>query len=79
MGGDLETMDVVSRFVLLGSKEFESTSIYMARVSTVPNQPLIHNYGHGILLRVRAKWVCKAYKLKKLGWLPMLGGFAITP
>jgi hypothetical protein len=48
----------------------------MAGVSTKPAHPLTWDCGHRIRLSAQEKWVCKACRLKKLGWSPRLGGFA---
>jgi hypothetical protein len=40
--------------------------------------PLMVDCGHGILFRVHAKWVHKAWRLTKLGRSPRLGGFATS-
>jgi hypothetical protein len=50
----------------------------MLGLSTAPDHPLMVDCGHGILFRVHAKWVCKAWRLKKFGQSPRMRGFATS-
>jgi hypothetical protein len=52
---------------------------YIAGARTAPAHPLAVDCGHGTFLRARAKWVCRARRLKKLGRGSRLGGFARRP
>ncbi len=50
----------------------------MSGDSTAPDHLLIVDCGQVICLRARAKWACKARRLKEMGRSPRLRGFATS-
>ncbi len=61
-----------------GMNGVASIRAYISLDITAPDHPFTVDCGHGIHLSARAKWVCRAHKLKKLGPGLRLGGFATS-
>ncbi len=78
IGGNSRKPEVLGRFNFLRLKGFELISAHISGVSTKPAYLLTWNCGHEICSSVQEKWVCKSYRLKKLGLLPRLGRFVTS-